>query len=580
MTASLSGVYNLQVLTSTGAPAASYRLYTLAQGTTTHKAAYTDAAATVPHTYTSDGAGGLYIALNARGELPAPLFLAAGPYDLTLKDSSGASVWTRYARGQDDRGDNLASDLASAASASVGAGMVGALWSLNYAARTVGNDLRYGTRPSIFRVLSAAQQADVLARTFTLDLTATINTALALCREWYFPSGGYLLAGTVTLAQDRQILSGDGFGTEFKYTGAGVAIDFDGRPGCSIDSVLLYATGGTTGIKIAPNAGRTRFPHWWRLTRVMVIGNTPNWATTSLAASRSGFSTAGVQVVTAFYGTAEHSETAYCTGNGWHLLDQANGNSFMGCHSRDSAVGLKIEGTGGGNSNGNSWVAGNIEASIAGSVGISLGEADRNRFSGRMEVSAAGGTHVVVNPPVGTLAQENQFDLELTGSSAGYALGDGSGSSQIKGTRIGGGKFGSSITISSDCLNTVVAGSPTGFSGVTITDNGYGTILNADVSNGTWYERPSAANTTATQHELLVGVGSVRESMGDNTRTMSFTGSADLFQWKKVTAGADVLAVMLFGSYRLWVSPVNGKLYIKGSDPTTHSDGTVVGTQT
>jgi hypothetical protein len=474
----------------------------------------------------------------------------------------------------------LAISLNSTASESSGAGQVGALWTRNYAARTVGNDLRYGTRPSIFRVLSAAQQADVLSRSFTLDLTATINAALALCREWYFPSGGYLIAGTLTLQTDRQSLAGDGFGTEFKYTGSGVAIDFDGRPGCTLDGMLLHSTGGTIGVRIGPNSGRTRFPHWWRLSRVMVIGNTPNWATTSLAATRSGFSTAGVQVVTAFYGTAEHSETAYCAGNGWHLLDQANGNSFMACHSRDSAVGLRIEGTGGGNSNGNIWHAGNIEASIASSVGIHIGEADRNRFAGRMEVSASGGTHVVVNPPSGTLAQENQFDLELTGSSAGYVLGDGSGSSQVKGTRIGGGKFGASIVIGSDCLNTVIEGSPTGFSGVTITDNGYGTILNADVSNGTWYERPSAANTTATQHELLVGVGSVRESMGDNTRTMSFTGSADLFQWKKVTAGSDVLAVMLFGSYRLWVSPVNGKLYIKGSDPTTHSDGTVIGTQT
>lgn len=102
MTASLFGVYNLQVLTDTGAPAASYRLYTFVQGTTTQKTAYTDAAGSVAHTYTSDGAGGQYIALNARGELLAPLFGTTGAYDLVLKTSSGAAVWTRYARPIDD----------------------------------------------------------------------------------------------------------------------------------------------------------------------------------------------------------------------------------------------------------------------------------------------------------------------------------------------------------------------------------------------------------------------------------------------------------------------------------------------
>jgi hypothetical protein len=96
-TVSQAGFYNLQVLTSTGAPAASYRLYTFEAGSTTHKIAYTDSAGATAHTYTSDGIGGQYIALNARGELPAPLWLQTGAYDIKLADASGASVWTRRA---------------------------------------------------------------------------------------------------------------------------------------------------------------------------------------------------------------------------------------------------------------------------------------------------------------------------------------------------------------------------------------------------------------------------------------------------------------------------------------------------
>lgn len=95
--ASLSGVFNLQELTDLGALGAGMRLYTYAPSTTTLKVAYTDAAGTIPHSYTSDGLGGQYLALNSRGELPAPLFLAAGGYDIALKTSAGVTVWTRQA---------------------------------------------------------------------------------------------------------------------------------------------------------------------------------------------------------------------------------------------------------------------------------------------------------------------------------------------------------------------------------------------------------------------------------------------------------------------------------------------------
>ena len=104
-TVSQSGLFTLQVLTPTGVPAANYRIYTYDAGTTTHKIAYTDSAGATAHTYTSDGIGGQYIALNARGELPAPLWLQAGAYDIRLADPLNASVWTRRARGTLSLGD-------------------------------------------------------------------------------------------------------------------------------------------------------------------------------------------------------------------------------------------------------------------------------------------------------------------------------------------------------------------------------------------------------------------------------------------------------------------------------------------
>jgi hypothetical protein len=97
-TVSQPGFFTLQAFTDLGALMAGGKLFTYTQGTTTHKTAYTNAAGTVAHTYsTDDGGVTQYIALNARGELPAPLYLTAGAYDITLKTSAGATVWTRRA---------------------------------------------------------------------------------------------------------------------------------------------------------------------------------------------------------------------------------------------------------------------------------------------------------------------------------------------------------------------------------------------------------------------------------------------------------------------------------------------------
>ncbi len=64
-TVSQAGLFNLQNFTSLGALAAGYRVYTYTQGTTTHKDAYTEATGSTVHTYTSDGAGGQYIAVSS-----------------------------------------------------------------------------------------------------------------------------------------------------------------------------------------------------------------------------------------------------------------------------------------------------------------------------------------------------------------------------------------------------------------------------------------------------------------------------------------------------------------------------------
>ena len=101
-TVSAASMFTLQMFTDAGALMASGRLYTFAPGTTTKKVAYTEPTGTTGHTYTTGGDGIDYIALNARGEIPAPLFLQAGGYDIVLKDADGNTEWTRRAYGIHD----------------------------------------------------------------------------------------------------------------------------------------------------------------------------------------------------------------------------------------------------------------------------------------------------------------------------------------------------------------------------------------------------------------------------------------------------------------------------------------------
>lgn len=106
---------------SDNTPLAGGRLYTYSSGTTTHKAAYTDATLGAACTYVSDGVGGLYIALDSKGE--AQLWLGSGAYTFKLTDSSGSTVWT--VDGVRDVEDELRADLASASDAAKGSGMMG-----------------------------------------------------------------------------------------------------------------------------------------------------------------------------------------------------------------------------------------------------------------------------------------------------------------------------------------------------------------------------------------------------------------------------------------------------------------------
>lgn len=270
--ASLSGVYNAQNFTNLGALMVGGRLYTYAAGTTTHKVAYTDAAAAVPHTYTSDGIGGQYIALDARGELPAPLFLASGGYDIALKTAAGATVWTRRAAGQSDGADTLRTDLASSASSSVGAGLIGWIRNATGAVATTVYRWMQRTSATAFDFMGQTLIDDVQARTALVSSTTALQAlldsrtmAVAGSVELELPDGKYLISGS---------------GTNILTVQAGTKLT-----GGSLEGTILYVAGGSTATVALGDNGSAAKTELYNLT---IFGNSNASLTSGL---KLGFTT-------------------------------------------------------------------------------------------------------------------------------------------------------------------------------------------------------------------------------------------------------------------------------------------------
>ena len=241
MPASQPANFNLQEFTDVGQLMVGGRLYTYGYGTTAHKTAYTDPDGTVPHTYTLDGAGGQYIALNARGELPAPLYLLDGSYDLALKRADGSTVWTRKADGVEN---SIKSWIAMVAS-TIGASLIGyILDAAGAVASTIKKKLL--NRVEIFDFMTDAQITDVKARTLGVDVTAAMQAArdyIATTRKkLVFPPGAYLYSKSPNWAihHSEVIFEGD---VTLRYTGVGDAVIFDASAADAVCEVagLCYA---------------------------------------------------------------------------------------------------------------------------------------------------------------------------------------------------------------------------------------------------------------------------------------------------------------------------------------------------
>jgi hypothetical protein len=247
MPASQPAYFHLQEFSDGGVLLLGGRLYTYAQGTTALKTAYTDPAGAVPQTYTADGLGGQYIALNARGELPAPLYLAPGSYDIALKRPDGSTVWTRRADPTVD---------AAALSSDTGTAKISGTWFGNVVASLaalgtlLGASLIGFIQAGIGAVLRSCQsklRERISVADFgavgdgVADDTIAINAALVAAKGKTLEFG----AGLTYKVTSSLLIAGSNTGID----GKGATIDSTAT-GAGFDNILTNGTGYLNNIRM------------------------------------------------------------------------------------------------------------------------------------------------------------------------------------------------------------------------------------------------------------------------------------------------------------------------------------------
>jgi hypothetical protein len=245
MVASLTPPPKLQFFDSNGDPLVGGKLYSYAAGTTTPQATYVDYAGVSTNTNP--------VILDSRGE--ANVWLKTNPYKLVLKSSTDVEIWTV---------DNIYPQLTQADlnifASSSGSSLVGYIQGgTNSVATTVQSKLREVV--SVFDFMTAAQIASVRARNGVEDVTSAIQNAINYFTTGqgtvFFPGGLYKVTSTITIAQNRVHLVGQGiYATQISFapTANGSCFSFTAGASslyqCSLRN-MNFRSGDNTYVKTA-----------------------------------------------------------------------------------------------------------------------------------------------------------------------------------------------------------------------------------------------------------------------------------------------------------------------------------------
>jgi hypothetical protein len=265
-----------------GGPAVGYKLFAYVPGTSTPKDTYTTSVGNVANTHP--------VVMDARGE--AAIYWD-GSYDVSLYTAADALVWGPERL--EDSGDTLRTDLASTASASVGAGLSGFSWSLYYAASTVGWGLRTAkTGRHIFEVIPVAQWANILAGTSTYNAATDFQTIIDSMEARgggviWFPAGHYQLEAVVLMKRGVKLI------------GEGCK-----KPGGTYDGITIFH-GVHTGAAVVSFKGA----HECEMEGIMVYGDQTTTPKTGILCGRSSASSAGLHKFSRVHVDGYYSEACY-----------------------------------------------------------------------------------------------------------------------------------------------------------------------------------------------------------------------------------------------------------------------------
>jgi hypothetical protein len=246
-------------VTSTGAPAAGYKVYTYVAGTSTPKDTYTS--------YTGGSANTNPVVLDSRGE--AAIYWT-GSYDVVLKDAAGSVVWGPERLVEPEASGaaaTLDTALLASLSASSGSSLIGFLQSGSGAvARTAQNKMRDLISVKDFGAVGDGSTNDYTA------IAAAITYAKSVGGTVYFPftANGYKYGTSLTLS-DGCRLEGQGVpnrwrstqsSVKLKYTGSASAIDLSPGAATGVDGVQIAnleingasATGTANGLYLNATA--------------------------------------------------------------------------------------------------------------------------------------------------------------------------------------------------------------------------------------------------------------------------------------------------------------------------------------
>lgn len=162
----------------------------------------------------------------------------------------------------------------TALAASSGSSLVGyTQGSTNAVTTTVQAKLRESV--SVFDFMTAAQIADVQAGTASLDVTTALQNAIATSKALYWPSGVYLISGTLTGIGGWYGEGQGGSAYNSTFSGYGTFIRLSGTNGGNaflkppLDFEGFHIDGQTKtniGIDLGQNASFVAFQRWKRIT--------------------------------------------------------------------------------------------------------------------------------------------------------------------------------------------------------------------------------------------------------------------------------------------------------------------------